>query len=489
MNSRFQQRLPEEIELEQKRAELRLLSEQHAAARSALQQVRDEIERFERLYDQSLGRRIAELERIEAEIDRLTGYSSQGGRPGENVSAGASARSSEASQGAAGRAWHGSAEEACGGSRNKGGANFREGAGAAPKGSTGRAEDRDIRDLYREVAKAIHPDLAASDHQGVDRHELMSRANRAYAQQDRRALHEILRHWQRSPGTVDGVGIAAELIRVIRQIAQERQEMQACQAQLAELKGSYVCRFKLRVDSSLAQGTDLFAEMVAAADRNISRALQRLAALQGSRPQNTGPQNTGPQSTGPQGTSPQEPVRQPAEGRRQICFPADDFRGTLYLRERSSLNYSQWRKVGPAQGCLEVGDDQAVRLDVKAEAAVKLSQIRQLKADDLQALFLYEVDDSDLDSITHLTGLEELYLSGARLTDAALSGISALTSLQRIYLYQTVITDRGLVHLQRLPWLKGLTSSGNSITDEGLAIFQRAIPGVKTVSFPWKYQR
>ena len=96
---------------------------------------------------------------------------------------------------------------------------------------------------------------------------------------------------------------------------------------------------------------------------------------------------------------------------------------------------------------------------------------------------------SDLDSIMHLTGLEELYLSGPRLTDAALSGISSLTNLKRIYLYQTVITDRGLVHLQRLPGLKGLTSSGNGITDEGLAVFQKAIPGVKTVSFPWKYSR
>ena len=46
MKFRFQQKLPEEIELEQKRAELSSLSERHAAALSALQQVRDEISRF-----------------------------------------------------------------------------------------------------------------------------------------------------------------------------------------------------------------------------------------------------------------------------------------------------------------------------------------------------------------------------------------------------------------------------------------------------------
>ena len=323
--------------------------------------------------------------------------------------------------------------------------------------------------MYREVAKAIHPDLARAGFDEVDRHELMTQANRAYAQKDRRALQEILHKWKRSPGMVDGNGTAAELVRVIRQIARERQEIRAVNAKVAELKGSYVCRFKLRIDTSLARGTDLFAEMVAAADLNIARALARLARLKGEWPEAA--------------------VGRPPKERREICFPVDDFCGTLYLRDRSSLNFSQWRKLGEARGCLEIDADKAVRLDVKADAAVKLTQMQKLKPNDLQSLFLYEVSDSDLDSIVHLTGLEELYLSGPRLTDAALSGISSLTNLKRIYLYQTVITDLGLVHLSRLPALKGLTSSGNSITDEGLAVFQKAIPGVKTVSFPWKYGR
>jgi len=446
MTSRVQQKLPEEIELEQKSAELAALSAQHAAALAVLQQVRDDIARFEKVYDQTLGRRIAELERIEAEISRLTGYANCDGRQRQGAAAG--------------------------GTGGAAGDGFRSTRAAEPKRSAGRAEAQDIKALYREVAKAIHPDLGQSGASEADRHELMSRANLAYAQQDRRVLQDILCKWKQSPGTVAGSDVASRLIRVIRQIARERQEIQEVREKVEELQGSYVCRFKLKIDNSLARGTDLFAEMVAAADLNIARALRRLALLQGERPQESA-----------------RPVRQPASERRQICFPADDFSGILYLRDRASLNFSQWRKLGPASGCLEIDADQAVRLDVKADAAVKLSQMKKIKPDDLQSLFLYEVDDGDLDSIVHLTGLEELYLSGSRLTDAALSGISSLTNLKRIYLYQTVITDRGLVHLSRLPGLKGLTSSGNSITDEGLAVFQKAIPGVKTVSFPWRHGR
>lgn len=445
MRSGFQQKLPEEIELDQKCVELASLRAQHETARAAFQKVRDEIAQFEKKYDQTLGRRLAELERLEEEIFRLTGYST-----GETT---------YQSQG--------SDDEDEGETFTAGG---RSGSSSEPFTKARMADDGEIKALYREVAKAIHPDLANSGAEQVARHELMAQANRAYAQQDRRALQEILRKWRPAPPVgQEPLDIANELVRVIRLIAQERKDIQALQAKTRELKESYVCRFKLRVDAGLTQGVDLFAEMIAAADLNIARARRRLATLRGDRPRPA--------------------AAKTARQRREICFPTDDFSATLYLRDRNSLNFSQWRKVGPARGCLEIDADQAVRLDVKVDSAVKVSQMRNLKPDDLQALFLYEVDDNDLESITHLTGLEELYLSGPGLTDAALSGIASLTNLQRIYLYQTVITDRGLAHLHRFPALKGLTSSGNSITDEGLAIFQKAIPGVKTVSFPWRYSR
>ena len=442
MTARFQQSSPSDVKLAQKRAELSLLRAGHAQATAVLQQLRDEIARFERSYHQTLGRRIAELERIEAEIARLSG--GYGAEEGESAEP----------------------DDYLDGETYKSGETFKNSSANGGNGRVWKSETQDIKALYREVAKAIHPDLAGAGPDNAARHELMLKANRAYAEDDSRTLQEILRNWRRHfPGQPEaGDADGAALALVLRQIAIESQALREVNAKVEQLKKSYVCRFKLRVEESLAAGNDLFAEMIAAADLNIARALRRLADLKGERAQ--------------------EPAKGPPKQKRALHFSADSCCGELYRRDLASANFSQWKKAGPAIGCVEVEVDQAVRLDVKDEPGLK--QLQGLKPNDLQSLFLYRACDADLDNIVHLTGLEELYLCGSCLTDAALLCISSLANLKRIYLYQTGISDRGLFYLHGIQGLRGLTSSGNSITDEGLAIFQKAIPGVKTVSFQWR---
>ena len=423
-----------EGELQQKRAELAALAARRAEAGSVLKGLRDELARFEQRYDQALGRRMAELERLEAEVSRRTGLWKWEDRPADNPFSGG---------------W----DHAFSGESD-------DHDGDAPE----KAEPQDIKALYREVAKTIHPDLAGPGPSKVVRHELMSRANRAYAEDDRRTLQEILRKWRRAPDPDGGDG-GWDLGRFTRQIARERQEIRTALARVENLKGSYVWRFKLRVEQSLARGVDLFAEMAAETDLDIARARRRLASLQGEKPA--------------------EPAKKASPQYRKLCFPELPC-GTLFLRDRRSLNYIHWQRLGEALGPLDIEVDKAVRLDVREDAPAKLYRMQSLRPDDLQSLFLYEVGDDDLDAIAHLTGLEELYLSGERLSDGALRRIAALKGLKRIYLYQTGISDYGLRHLLHLPGLKGLTSSGNGITDQGLAGFQEAIPGVKTVSFKWE---
>lgn len=437
------------MELEQKRAELASLRARHAEAAAVLHRLRHEIAGFEKSYQEILGRRMAELERIEAEIARLSGSCVPDDGAGFEGDRG---RDDE--------------DDFSDGQTYKSGTSFRSGGGDGSRGRVWKSAPQDIKALYREVAKAIHPDLAGEGLQSV-RHELMLKANRAYAEEDHKALREILRSWRRHfPEQAEQSDVRAELARLKKQIAVEVEAIREIDGQIDELRESYVHRFKLRVDESLACGSDLFAEMVAAAEINIARALRRLAALKG------------------------EKARGAAHGAgrqtRLVSFPDNVQCGTLYLRELRSANFSAWKKAGPAIGPVQVYLDQALRLDVKEGASEKLKLLKGVQGEDLQALYLYDVTDADLDHVVHLAGLEELYLCGAELTDAALLGISALANLKRIYLYQTRISDRGLVYLQGMQGLQGLTSSGNSITDEGLAGFQKAIPGVKTVSFKWR---
>lgn len=415
-------RLPEEIELEHKLAELGALRLKHAEARETFLKLEGEIARFQKIYQRTLGRRIAELERLEVEIARQSGY------PEYVFEA---------------------AEEAL----NAQSLDERE----------DEAEVREIKALYREVAKAIHPDRAGSEQNRADRHELMTKANQAYAEDDRATLQAILRDWQGGEESVPGSDVAAGLIRAIRAIARVREEIQEVQARIAELKGSYICRLKLRVDTDLAKGSDLFADLCAAADVNIARARKKLAALKGEK----------------------EEVSSPGKRQtiRSICFPMEDC-GLLFTRQRNSANFSQWKHAGVAKGVCPVGADQAVRLDIKGRVAAKLKLLGELDPGDLQALFVYEATDRDLDGILHFAGLEELYLSGGGLTDTALGRIASLSNLKRLYLYQTAITDFGLVHLQRLSRLVGLTSSGNDVTAQGLLLLERSIPGLKVVNIP-----
>jgi hypothetical protein len=73
-----------------------------------------------------------------------------------------------------------------------------------------------VRKLFRDVAKAIHPDLAG-DHLARDRrHSLMIEANRAYALGDEEQLRLILQAWERSPEAVQGSDAEAMRSRLIR---------------------------------------------------------------------------------------------------------------------------------------------------------------------------------------------------------------------------------------------------------------------------------
>jgi hypothetical protein len=404
-------------ELVQRYAELSALHTRNAEARAELHQLREEIIQLGTFYDQTLGRRLAELNAVEAEILRYTGNS-------HNDSSNTPS------------------------------------AGSAEQEPARQSEEPDIKSLYREVAKSIHPDVVGPGPVTLKCNELMSKANRAYAEQDRGTLKEILRNWWQNRAEWDQEW--AELVRVKTRIAAERKDFEAISAQVQEKRNSFAYRLKATLDAGCF-GSRVLADMVTAVDLRIDRAARDLAALKAHAEQFSA---------------------RDTQGARTVEFPSQQCCGTVYLRDRHSVDFSKWQKYGLARGRICIATDKAVRLDVRGEG--KLEFLSRLRRDDLQSLYLLEGCDPDLEEVRHLADLEELYLSGSGVTDSALMTVSALRNLKRIYIYQTSVSDEGLMHLQRLPSLRGLTSSGNRITDAGLAGFERALPGVKTVSFQWR---
>jgi hypothetical protein len=325
-----------------------------------------------------------------------------------------------------------------------------------------------LKSLYRGVAKAVHPDLATDAGERKRRQELMALANEAYQVGNRKLLADMLSEWEVTPQYNSELDIAMELVRVIRQIAAVEQNIHAIIRQTDELKQTDIYRFKLRVNESLADGIDLLAEMAAKADQDIVRIRKRLAVHKGDK---SGSLIDAPFET------------------RIIRFPADRTCGSLYIRDAGSLDYRDWQRIGNARGAKEVFLDKSVRLDIKGGNVADVSFLTDLQPDDLQSLFLYNVDDGVLPSLSNLTGLQELYLSDTSISDKGLTMLQPLKNLQRISIYHTAIGDKGLLNLALVNGLKWLTCSGTAITEEGLNLFRQIKPGCKSVSFKWRYER
>jgi hypothetical protein len=140
-----------------------------------------------------------------------------------------------------------------------------------------------VRRLFRDVAKAIHPDLAHDEHARNRRHSLMVEANRAYALGDEERLRWILQAWEASPEAVQGSGPEATRLRLERRFAQLEDELSAYAQDLASLRDTPLWKLKAMVDAAAVRGKDLVRDMVTRLKRDIMVARNRLDAIQ-SRP-------------------------------------------------------------------------------------------------------------------------------------------------------------------------------------------------------------
>jgi hypothetical protein len=136
-----------------------------------------------------------------------------------------------------------------------------------------------VRRLFRDVAKAVHPDLAGDEPTRDRRHTLMIEANRAYALGDEERLRWILESWEKSPEAVQGSDPEATRLRLTRRIAQIEQQLNLFAAELLTLKDTPMWKLKALVDEAAGRGKDLVREMVGRLKRDIIVARNRLNAI------------------------------------------------------------------------------------------------------------------------------------------------------------------------------------------------------------------
>ena len=240
---------PEERELARKREEQAVLETELAERELRSANLRAELGAFERRYLHFVGLRYADLDDLKAEIaERLAKEQPENERL-QRLAQIARAGANET----------------------------KSSAGEDSKDEPAAFESSpEMKRLYREVAKRVHPDLTSDRDDRAKRQQLMAEANDAYERGDEARLEKILTEYECSPEAVQGEGAGAELIRVIRRISQARGRLSEIEAEMQELLRSDLYQLKSRIDEAQKHGRDVLKEMIEKVEEQIALANRRL---------------------------------------------------------------------------------------------------------------------------------------------------------------------------------------------------------------------
>jgi len=232
---------PEAEELAAKREELARLEAQLADQELLLANLKAELAAFEGLYLRRVGVLYAELDEWNARLAELR--AEQAGTP-------------EAKAEAAEARTH--AEEAYT-------AAYGEAAEVQPF-----TLSPELKKLYREAAKRVHPDTATDEKDRARRERLMKEVNAAYASGDEDALHRILVGLDTSPDAIQGSGIGADFIRVLRQLKQIRDRIAGIELEIASLSETDLAQLKSKAEQAESEGRSLLEEMATGVQAKVN---------------------------------------------------------------------------------------------------------------------------------------------------------------------------------------------------------------------------
>jgi hypothetical protein len=320
-----------------------------------------------------------------------------------------------------------------------------------------------FKDLYRKVAKAVHPDLATNEEEKKWRQKLMAEANNAYTKKDYESLRSILRQWENNLKPQEVKDICAELSLIMRKISWTKERIRVVEADIEELKNSDLYRLLIKVEEAQYEGVDLLAEMAKKIDLDIESIRKRMRE----------------DATYGEGNNYAGGKADRLE--RSVCFPYDYAAGKLFYRKSGSESFLDWKFYGEALGEIRISTGKTLRLDVSDGRGNALSFLDTLGENDLQAIFLHGSSDNELSHLHGLTGLREIYLSGKGITDAGIYDLWKLKNLHRLYLYDTAITDNGAEALKGLTGLRCITFCGSGVTENIMGKIKNFLPGCRII--------
>jgi len=148
-----------------------------------------------------------------------------------------------------------------------------------------------------------------------------------------------------------------------------------------------------------------------------------------------------------------------------LAFPKDRSLGTLTIRSTDKKMTTL-----EARGNITVPAGSRVLLAANFDSASNLSWLKQLPPDGITKLVLAKLDvnDSQMQNVASLTGLEALDICETEVTDKGLTALSGMTGLKELEVHEAMITGKGLKALTRLANLEYLCASSNKLGDAGI---------------------
>lgn len=235
--------------------ELAQLTQDIAELELELATAQAEVADFTRRYYELVGRRMVELDAIQARLAR-----EQAERTAEDSDMRAAAQEKQ--------------EKASRSARE--GERFAQASAGEPEAFRPSA---DVKRLFRQIAQKIHPDRATDDADRAWRTHLMSEANRAYRAGDETALHEVAALWQEGRRDSPAEAAVASAPTLVRQVERMRARLLEIEAELQKLFASRLYELFIAARQTRRQGRDLLAEMADKLDVTIKQLRQQLSAL------------------------------------------------------------------------------------------------------------------------------------------------------------------------------------------------------------------
>lgn len=246
--------LPEEQELEHKRAELEEKRDLLADRELEMATTQSRLIAFEQVYMEKVGRLYVELDELQTELAdrRLKRFP-------DNYQSAAAARQAR-----------GQAEE----SR----AEYERTNESLGPPSNQKEPSTEIKSLYRKLAKLFHPDATLDPQEKSRRSVIMAQINEAYARRDLATLQRMSDDLAISPEAISGDGIGAELIRIIRKIAQIDRRLIVLEQELTDMKNSDLFRLAEQYEESKQRGQDLLDALAVDVTRRIVETRAQIAS-------------------------------------------------------------------------------------------------------------------------------------------------------------------------------------------------------------------